>query len=388
MCGTPYAYFGINVVLTGGMLGFIVKPLNNFELEMLTPSLKASPNCIIIANFISTENSSCYEFDALNPGQKIFGVWTFGAVGYDSANDYNRTANVSVTITPAALNSSTTIPMTTSTTSITTTTTINMIRSTNATLYKVYVGGNLTSGSFTVQLEDLGAANSNGVSPAEVVLYYNGKLNTTAAILPQSTTAFKINGQTLYVTVNQTYAAYFAYQKWATILLSFSPPVTTTTSIPATTSSIATTTTINATATTSTLSKVPVGGNLTSGSFTVQLQNLGVANSNGISPAAIAIYYNGTPTQNVTSILPPSTVKFKINGKTLYVTVNQTYSGYYAYQKWAMMALYVSPSTTITTTSITTINTSSIASTTITQASVTSIISQIVSSIIEFLRRL
>ena len=234
-------------------------------------------------------------------------------------------------------------------------------------LSKVYVGGSLTRGPFTVQLKNIGAANSNGVSPAVIAIYYGGTLTpNTASITPLSTMKFTIKGQNLYVTVNQTHNAYYIWyfnQQWAMMALSSSTPATTTTM----TSSITTTTTIPKTTSTSvatttippsTLSKVYVGGNLTSGLFRVQLQDLGVANANGISPAAIAVYYNSVLT-NSSSILPPSTMKFTVRGQSLYVTVNQTFSGYYAYQKWAMMALSSPTSTTSTTSSVTTTSTTS-----------------------------
>lgn len=78
---------------------------------------------------------------------------------------------------------------------------------------------------------------------------------------------------------------------------------------------------------------------LTSGPWTVQLQDLGQPNSNGISPASIAVYYNGQLT-NESSVQPNTLAKFNVSGKLLYLNVNQTFAGLYAYQKWAKMQLY------------------------------------------------
>jgi len=87
------------------------------------------------------------------------------------------------------------------------------------------------------------------------------------------------------------------------------------------------------------LTTVYVGSNLTSGGFKVVLNDLGQPNSNGVSPAAISVYYNGALT-NTSSIMPPNTTKFNVSGHYLYVKVNQTFAGLYAYEKWAKMQLY------------------------------------------------
>ena len=97
------------------------------------------------------------------------------------------------------------------------------------------------------------------------------------------------------------------------------------------------------------LSTVYVGKNLTSGKFTVQLADLGNADSDGYSPAAINVYYNGvlTNSSSIPSCQAVSaesrgqcTVKYNVTGQQLYVKVNQTFAGLYAYQKWAKMQLY------------------------------------------------
>jgi hypothetical protein len=84
----------------------------------------------------------------------------------------------------------------------------------------VYVGHNLTSGGFTVQLADLGQPNSNGISPASILVYYNNVLTNTTSIFPAaSATKFNVTGHVLYVKVNQTFAGLYAYQKWAKMQL-------------------------------------------------------------------------------------------------------------------------------------------------------------------------
>ncbi|MCL5238918.1 MAG: S-layer protein [Candidatus Marsarchaeota archaeon] len=87
------------------------------------------------------------------------------------------------------------------------------------------------------------------------------------------------------------------------------------------------------------LSTVYVGKNLTSGPFTVQLADLGQAGTTGVSPAAINVYYNGVLT-NSSSVYPGNTVKYNVSGSNLYVKVNQTFAGLYAYQKWAKIQMY------------------------------------------------
>ena len=87
------------------------------------------------------------------------------------------------------------------------------------------------------------------------------------------------------------------------------------------------------------LQTVYVGQNVTSGPFTVQLQDLGQPNSNGISNAALAVYYKGVLT-NETQASPPSLVTVNVSGSKLFVKVNSTFAGLYAYQKWAKIQLF------------------------------------------------
>ncbi|MDE1810879.1 MAG: S-layer protein [Candidatus Micrarchaeota archaeon] len=83
-------------------------------------------------------------------------------------------------------------------------------------LTTVYVGRNISSGAnFTVALQDLGLANSNGVSPASIAVYYQGKLTNQTSVFPGNTAQFNVSGHKLFVKVNQTFAGYYQYQKWA-----------------------------------------------------------------------------------------------------------------------------------------------------------------------------
>ncbi len=90
------------------------------------------------------------------------------------------------------------------------------------------------------------------------------------------------------------------------------------------------------------LQTVYVGHNVSNSSvdgFNVQLTDLGQPNSNGVSTAALDVFYNGQLT-NTTQVAAFSTAKFNVTGHTLYVHVNQTFAGLYAYQKWAKIQLY------------------------------------------------
>jgi hypothetical protein len=88
-----------------------------------------------------------------------------------------------------------------------------------APLTTVYVGHNLTSGPWTVQLQDL-AQTTNGVgAPAAVAVYYNGQQTNESTLTAGRTTKFNVSGHLLFVNVNSTFAGLYAYQKWAKIQL-------------------------------------------------------------------------------------------------------------------------------------------------------------------------
>ena len=91
----------------------------------------------------------------------------------------------------------------------------------------VYLGQNLTSGPFTVQLTDLGAPNSNGTSPATLSVYYNGTLTNTTTLYPVSTVHFTIGKRSMALVLNETFLGLYSYQKWAKMqLFSYSPNIT------------------------------------------------------------------------------------------------------------------------------------------------------------------
>ncbi len=83
--------------------------------------------------------------------------------------------------------------------------------------------------------------------------------------------------------------------------------------------------------------------NLTSGPYTVVLQDLSYPNSSGASNAGIAVYKNGAPINpnNYTfSVAPGQTLKVNASGTYLYVYVQTTFPGLYSYEKWAKMQLF------------------------------------------------
>ena len=88
----------------------------------------------------------------------------------------------------------------------------------------------------------------------------------------------------------------------------------------------------------SNLTTLYVGQNLTVGNFTVQLTDLGQP-ANGISPAAINLYYHGV-LKNITQIKPGTQQQFNVSGHNVFVKVNQTFAGLYAYQKYAKVQVF------------------------------------------------
>ncbi len=89
-------------------------------------------------------------------------------------------------------------------------------------LSTVYVGDNLTTGPFKVQLAGLGNTNQSGISQASINIYYQNSttpVNTTVADT-NSMNHFNISGKTLWVRVGQTFVGgSFSYQRWAKMQL-------------------------------------------------------------------------------------------------------------------------------------------------------------------------
>ncbi|MGC8537831.1 MAG: S-layer protein [Candidatus Micrarchaeia archaeon] len=89
-------------------------------------------------------------------------------------------------------------------------------------LTTVYVGDNITSGPFKVQLSGLGNTNSNGVSQASINIYYQNSTTpvNTSVVDTYSLSKFNVSGHNLWVKVNQTFVGgSFAYQRWAKMQL-------------------------------------------------------------------------------------------------------------------------------------------------------------------------
>ncbi|MGC8547701.1 MAG: S-layer protein, partial [Candidatus Micrarchaeia archaeon] len=86
-------------------------------------------------------------------------------------------------------------------------------------LQTVYVGHNISSGPFSVQVADLGQPTANGISPADINVFYKGTLVNTTSIMPPDTDMFNVSGQKLWVKVNNTFAGLYAYEKWAKVQL-------------------------------------------------------------------------------------------------------------------------------------------------------------------------
>ncbi len=87
------------------------------------------------------------------------------------------------------------------------------------------------------------------------------------------------------------------------------------------------------------LTTVYVTHNLSSGPITVNLQDLSYPNQNGLASASIEVYNNKVPT-NTTSIFPGTTLLVNSSGTKVYIYVQSTFPGLYAYQKWAKIQLF------------------------------------------------
>jgi hypothetical protein len=187
----------------------------------------------------------------------------------------------------------------------------------------MHVGQNVTSGSWTIQLQDLANIGSQINAPAAIAIYYNGVQTNETTITQGQTAPINVNGNLLYVYMNSSFSGTYAYQKWANITAWYNTTPT------------------------------YVGQNLTSGPWAVQLQDL-AQTTNGINaPAALAIYYNGN-LANETVANPGTISEFSsptspIIFSTMYLELNSTYSGLYAYQKWAKMEAWYSPAIVSTT---------------------------------------
>ncbi len=79
------------------------------------------------------------------------------------------------------------------------------------------VGHNMTLGNFTINLGDLSQPNTQGISEADILVYYGNTLTNNTAIYPNQTATFTVNGKTLYVKVDSTFAGLYDYERYAKI---------------------------------------------------------------------------------------------------------------------------------------------------------------------------
>ena len=87
-------------------------------------------------------------------------------------------------------------------------------------LTTLYVGQNITTGPFKVELTDLGQPNQNAISVAAFNIYYNNVLTNVTSIFPNDTAQlYNVSGHNLYVKVSNTFAGLYAYQKYAKVQL-------------------------------------------------------------------------------------------------------------------------------------------------------------------------
>ncbi len=167
----------------------------------------------------------------------------------------------------------------------------------------VYLGQNLTSGPYTVVLEDVGQPNTNGVSLVAINLYYNGVLTNTSAIMPGSTQTFESGNSLVGVSVNSTFAGLYAYQRWAkmTFLSVLAQPTTGAVGYE--------------------------GQNITNGPFKVQIRGFNF----GDDPytTQVDVFYNGVLT-NATTVLQGYTATFNVSGVDLNVHLNSMSQPSYA----------------------------------------------------------
>ena len=191
----------------------------------------------------------------------------------------------------------------------------------------VYVGHNDTCSAFNVQLTNLGQPNSNGTSPAQLSIYYQGRLTNSTVMYPSSspypgveTQYFVVNYTTIWVGVNKTFTGIYSYQKWAQINATAigRPP--------------ASGATCNSTA------LVYIGENDTCGKWYAQLIGFGTPNAKGISPADFNVYYNYSLI-STTVIFPQSMAVFNASGNIMHLYLNQTAAGHWPYQEWVKMRI-------------------------------------------------
>jgi len=86
-------------------------------------------------------------------------------------------------------------------------------------LQTVYVGKsvNINGTNIAIELGDLSYANSQGSSNADIEILSNGQVTNQTSVAPGTFAKFNVNGQSLYVYVNNTFAGLYGYEKYAKI---------------------------------------------------------------------------------------------------------------------------------------------------------------------------
>jgi hypothetical protein len=87
------------------------------------------------------------------------------------------------------------------------------------------------------------------------------------------------------------------------------------------------------------LETVYVGQNITAGPYTFVLRDLSYPDQNGISRAALDIYYNDQLI-NTTQQEPGTLKVYNYSGSPIKIYIKETFPGLYAYQKWAKIQLF------------------------------------------------
>ena len=169
-------------------------------------------------------------------------------------------------------------------------------------------GANVTSGPWKIAL--LVAGNTGSAVEGSFAIFHNGQLtNETVFSAGQPAQLFNVNGSKLYIKALQVGTGQYIFQNSAAIVPSYA------------------------------FNTVTVGHSMSSGPWTVQLQDLAQTKTGTNAPAAIAVYYNGKLT-NESTASANSIATFQQGSDYLYVDINLTFSGLYAYQKWAQMQLW------------------------------------------------
>ena len=176
---------------------------------------------------------------------------------------------------------------------------------------KIYVGQGVTCGGYTAVLKDLSYPNG---TYAYIYAYKNNALANTTSVPDGGEMTLNVSGRLMYISINQTFTGIYAYDRWAYAEINLQP-------LP-----------INYTAC-GTFTTVYIGQGVTCNGFTVVLNGLSYPSG---SPVEVEAYYNGVM-KNVTSVQKGGTATMDVMGTIVNVSINQTFTGIYAYDRWATM---------------------------------------------------